>query len=101
VSPETVFYVNRNRYNRKRHLDPGCRYLRLAREMLAETWAMGIYDNYEEVEGVPPPTEETRFVEVIPSNQAELRALEAFTSPCILCVPGAKELWAKCPVSFE
>jgi hypothetical protein len=57
VSPETVFYVNRNRYNRKRHLDPGCRYLRLAREMLAETWAMGIYDNYEEVEGVPPPTE--------------------------------------------
>jgi hypothetical protein len=69
--------------------------------MLEESWASGMYDNYEEVEGVPPPTEESRFAEVIPRDEAELHALEAFTSPCLLCVPGAKELWAECPVRFE
>ena len=101
MNAQAVFYVNRNRFNRKRHLDPGCRYLRLARESLSVSWASGLYDDYEEVEGVPPPTEETRFVAVKLRNETELRALEAFTSPCILCVPGAKELWAKCPVDFE
>ena len=30
-----------------------------------------------------------------------LQALEAFTLPCALCIPGARELWGKCPVDFE
>jgi hypothetical protein len=60
-----------------------------------------VYDDFEELEGEPPPTEDTRFVKVVPRDEEELRALEAFTTPCTLCIPGARELWAKCPVDFE
>ena len=101
MSVNSAFYVNRNPNNRKRHLDPDCRYLQLAHVFLAELHAEGWYDDYEENEGEPPPTQETRFVEVAPRDEEELQALEAFTLPCALCIPGARELWGKCPVDFE
>jgi hypothetical protein len=63
--------------------------------------ADGWFEDYEEIEEEPPPTEETRFVKVEPRDEEELGALEAFTLPCILCVPGARTLWDKCPVDFE
>jgi hypothetical protein len=101
VSVDSVFYVNRNSNNRKRHVDLDCRYLQLAREALTEMHAEGWYDDYEEREGEPPPTEETRFVKVVPRDEEELQALEAFILPCVLCIPGARDLWGKCPVDFE
>jgi hypothetical protein len=97
----SVYYVNRNPANRKRHADPDCRGLRVAREWLAELHETGFYDGFEESEGRPPPTDETRFVEVRPRNAQELAALEAFTIPCLLCMPGARALKAACPVDFE
>jgi hypothetical protein len=104
VSPrrqKQVFWVNRNSFNRKRHLDPDCRFLRLAQESLEEMHQNGFYDDYEENEGVPAPTVATRFVAVTPANATELAALEAFTIPCQLCIPGARELASECPVEFE
>ena len=71
MSVNSAFYVNRNPNNRKRHLDPDCRYLQLAYASLAELHAEGWYDDYEENEGEPPPTQETRFVEVAPRDEEE------------------------------
>ena len=102
MSPrQPVYYVNRNPNNKKRHLDPDCRYLQLARRWLQEMHDSGFYEGYEESEGWPPPTEKTRFVKVRPRSATELAALEAFTFPCTLCVPGARELWEDCPIDFE
>jgi hypothetical protein len=35
MTHKTVYYVNRNRYNRKRHVDPDCRALKRARQSSA------------------------------------------------------------------
>jgi hypothetical protein len=60
----TVFYVNRNRNNRKRHVDPDCRALQLARQYLDMWHEEGFYEGFEDAEGKPPPTQETRFAAV-------------------------------------
>jgi hypothetical protein len=91
-----TYIVNRNPNNRKRHVDPDCRALELAREWLLEMQDSHI-ERYEDNE----ITEETRFVAVTPNDAEELAALEAFTTPCRMCVPGAEELWQRCPVTFE
>jgi hypothetical protein len=82
-------------------LDPACRGLELARAWLEEMHASGYHDGYEESEGTQAPTAQTRFVDAKPRNERELAALEAFTEPCKLWIPGARELWGDCPVDFE
>jgi hypothetical protein len=94
-----VFYVNRK--NRKRHADPDCRALKLTRELFQDMHESGFYDGYEESEDEPPPTYETRVVEIDPATPEEVAALEAFTIPCKLCVPGARALWEHFPYDFE
>lgn len=75
--------------------------MQLAREYLEIMIGDGHYDDWEEMTGEAAPTQETRIVRVEPRNKRELAALEAFTLPCKLCIPGARDLWADCPVDFE
>jgi hypothetical protein len=91
------FWVNRGRSNRKRHLDNKCRFLVKAREMYDEEYGDALSGGYADERMTP----KERFVRVRPKTANELAAVEAFTTPCIECVPGARELWKLCPVDFE
>jgi hypothetical protein len=93
------YYVNL--LSRTRHADADCRALRRSREFLQWSHETGYWDGYEEREGVPPPTYETRVVEIEPADADEVAALEAFTAPCKLCVPGARELGEHFHYDFE
>jgi hypothetical protein len=95
-----VVYVNRG-LRRTRHLDRKCRGLDLARQELPsraearkEAKASGLHP--DEV-----PSFETRIVRVKVTDADEAAAIDAFTMPCKLCVPGAKALGEHVPFYFE
>lgn len=92
-----TFWVNRK--NRKRHADPKCRGLKLTREYLDEIYGPG--SGHVPVPGEPTPTYRTRVRKVSPADNDELAALEAFTYPCRLCVPGARGLAEHLQIDFE
>ncbi|HEU5371534.1 MAG TPA: hypothetical protein VFU51_04010 [Gaiellaceae bacterium] len=91
-----IFWVNRNPYNRKRHVDPNCRALTQAREYLDMMLDANAYEGRDEI-----PTQRKRFVKVRVQSSEELAALEAYTIPCRTCIPGAKDLWKVLPIDFE
>jgi hypothetical protein len=100
MTHKTVYYVNRNRYNRKRHVDPDCRALKRARQSLDEMHADGFYDGFEEAEGEPPPTQETRFVAATPRDAEELRARDVHL-PLSHQRPRCAGVVVSVPVDFE
>src|SRR6266849_690476 len=77
-----------NRGTRRRNVDPNCRALGLSREMGAEAEEGGSYvrDRIYEL----PDDVETEVVV----------AVEEFTVPCKLCVPGARQMGALVPFNF-
>jgi hypothetical protein len=79
-----------NRFRRVRHADPHCRAVRVSEDGLKEFYAE---------QPVRPPA---RVVEIAdPTDPAELQAIRDFTSPCVYCVPGARESWEHLPIVFE
>lgn len=79
-----------NRFRRVRHTDPDCRAIRSSNEGLDAT--------YGDTASRPP----ARIVEIPdPTVPAELEAIRDFTSPCVYCVPGARESWRSLPLVFE
>lgn len=95
-----TFWVSRSPINRKRHARRTCHAVVLGIAMLEDRIADGLYDHFES-EGYEAPSVKTRYVKVTPKTRAEYRALLAFTIPCRHCVPGAKELMADLPFTFE
>jgi hypothetical protein len=80
-----------NRRTRVRHADPSCKAVLLSARYL---------ENAYEADDPRKPGE--RIVELPDPETAEERAaIEAFTSPCIHCVPGARALWDSFPADFE
>ena len=77
-----------NRGTRRRHVDPTCRALALSAERGAESEKGGSYvrDRIYEL----PDDVETEV----------LTAVEEFTVPCKLCVPGARAMGALVPFNF-
>jgi hypothetical protein len=79
-----------NRFRRVRHIDPDCRAIRASAEGLDATY------------GDTPSRPPARIVELPdPTISAELEAIRDFTSPCVYCVPGARESWNSLPLIFE
>jgi hypothetical protein len=77
-----------NRSTRRRHVDSDCRGLRLSAEMSAEWEAYG------------SPGRD-RIYELSDDESADvIAAVEAFTYPCRLCVPGARKLGELVPFYF-
>jgi hypothetical protein len=80
-----------NRRTRVRHADPNCKAVLLSARYLDT-----------EYESDDPRKPDTRIVELPdPETSEEVAAVEAFTTPCIHCVPGASALWAFFPADFE
>jgi hypothetical protein len=79
-----------NRFRRVRDTDPDCRAIRASDEGLTATY------------GDTPSRPPARIVEIPdPAVPAELEAIRDFTSPCVYCVPGARESWNSLPLVFE
>ncbi len=77
-----------NRGTRRRHVDPQCRALALSKEMGAESEEAGSYVR-------------DRIYELPDDVEAEvIVAVEEFTVPCKLCVPGAREQGRLVPFDF-
>jgi hypothetical protein len=77
-----------NRGTRRRHVDPTCRALKLSEERGAESEAAGslVRDRIYELSDDEP----TEVIE----------AVEEFTVPCRLCVPGARKMGELVPFFF-
>lgn len=77
-----------NRGTRRRHVNPDCQGLARARE----------FDAYYEEEGSGV---RDRIYELDDDTAADvIAAVETFTVPCKLCVPGARELGKLMPFGF-
>jgi hypothetical protein len=77
-----------NRGTRRRHVDPNCRALAQSAEMGADYEESGSYVRnriYELPDDVPTDV---------------LTAVEEFTVPCKLCVPGARAMGTLVPFNF-
>jgi hypothetical protein len=97
VSEFGTFWVNRK--NRKRHADGKCRGLTQTRVYLDLFY--GPDSGWVPQDAEPRPTYRRRIKKVEPADADELAALEAFTFPCKLCVPGARALSEHLVVDFE
>ena len=80
-----------NRKTRVRHRDPRCRALDLSARYIDDI------DSDREAR-----KRAGRIVEIPDaSSHDELTAIEAFTTPCVHCVPGARSLRSSFPLDFE
>jgi hypothetical protein len=80
-----------NRKTRVRHVDPECPAIRLSERYLTDVW-----------DDLDPRRPTDRIAELPdPTDPHEKQAIEAFTTPCTRCVPGARKLYDSFPIYFE
>lgn len=90
--PGVPYWVNRK--TRVRHSDPQCRALGLSARYI---------DAIDDPDAPRAQRKHSGRIAELPeaAGADELAAIEAFTTPCVHCVPGARSLWAAFPLDFE
>ena len=90
--PGVPYWINRK--TRVRHTDPHCRALGLSARYI---------DANDDPDAQRAQRKRSGRIAKLPeaTGSDELAAIEAFTTPCVHCVPGARSLWASFPLDFE